>query len=398
MKAEEVSSEEAIRDGLVDLLKARSPDIEDALIARVRSSDLWTGLDAETIAKLRPAAVEVVAGIATAVKQGEEWSPALSPAMLDLIRAVAANGGSLEGLVRGVILGSNVFVDFIAAELGGLPEAEAALRQTVNWQSRNSDQLMKAFVAAYEKEVERLESAPSRRLGQRVESLLSGNSQGDAQLGYRLDVCHVGVVAIGARAELECRALAEGLGCDLLVVPRDEGRVWAWFGSPRQIELARLARLATGRTSLSLAAGESRRGLEGWRLTHREARETLPVVLLEPAVLTRFSDVALVADALQNEATCKSLIDRYLEPWGRRRDGEHLRNTVRTYLDSDCNAASTASALGVNRHTVQRRLKRVEDAIGEPLSGCRAELDVALRLKRLTIKAADHAQASHGEG
>jgi DNA-binding PucR family transcriptional regulator len=62
---------------------------------------------------------------------------------------------------------------------------------------------------------------------------------------------------------------------------------------------------------------------------------------------------------------------------------------VRTYLDLDCNAASTASALDVNRHTVQRRLKKIEEAIGERLSARRAELDVVLRLERLTAKTAE---------
>jgi hypothetical protein len=386
--AGETSAPAAIEDELVALLKERGPEIEDALIARLRGSELWANLDAETISKLRPAAVEVVAGIAGAVEQGGQWSPALSPAMVDLIRSLAANGGSLEGIARGFTLGSSVFIDFIAAELGGQPRAEAALRYAVDWQSRNGDQLVKAFVAEYEKEVERLERAPSRQLKQRVVSLLAGGSGAYTDLGYRLDGCHVGVIAIGARAELECRALAESLGCDLLSVPCDEGRVWAWFGSPRQIEIVKLARLAEGRTTLSLAAGEPRRDLEGWRLTHEEARATLPVALLEPAGFTRYSDVALVADALQNEAACKSLIDRYLEPWNKPRDGERLRTTVRAYLDLDCNAASTASALGVNRHTVQRRLKRVEEAIGEPLSARRAELDVALRIERLTARAA----------
>ena len=109
---------------------------------------------------------------------------------------------------------------------------------------------------------------------------------------------------------------------------------------------------------------------------------------LEPPRLTRYSNVALVADALQNEASGKSLLHRYIEPWRGHRDGERLRKTVRAYLDLDCNAASAASALGVNRHTVQRRLQRVEAAVGEPLLTRRSEFDVALRLERLTANRA----------
>lgn len=389
MAVREADSSDAIRGELIALLKSRSPDIEDALIARLRSSELWADLDPETITRLRPAAIETVAGIAAAVEQGE-WSPALSPAMVALIQSAARQGGSLEGLLRGFSLGANVFFDFIAEELGELPQAAGALRYAVSWLSRNSDQLMNAFAAVYQEEVERLNSSPSRQMAQRLQGLLAGGPGDYADLGYRLDACHVGVIAFGGRAELECRALAESLGCDLLALPRAEDTVWAWFGSPRQIELDRLTQLVDSRASLSLAAGEPRNGLDGWRLSHREALAALEVALLEPPGLTRYSDVALVADALRNEATGKALIDRYLGPWDRNRDGERLRVTVRTYIDSDCNAASTASALGVNRHTVQRRLRKIEEAIGEPLSARRAELDVALRLERLTVRAPEN--------
>ncbi len=140
---------------------------------------------------------------------------------------------------------------------------------------------------------------------------------------------------------------------------------------------------------MSLAAGEPRDGLEGWRLTHREARAALVVTLMEPPRLTRYSDVALLAAALRDEATGKSLLHRYLKPLDENRDGPDLRETLRTYLDLSCNAASTAAALGVNRHTVQRRLRKVEERLGESLSGRRAELEVALRLERLAASAAD---------
>ena len=58
-------------------------------------------------------------------------------------------------------------------------------------------------------------------------------------------------------------------------------------------------------------------------------------------------------------------MDRYLMPLDGHRDGGSTQ-TLRAYFELNCNAVSTASSLGVNRHTVQRRLKRVEEAIGEP--------------------------------
>jgi len=75
------------------------------------------------------------------------------------------------------------------------------------------------------------------------------------------------------------------------------------------------------------------------------------------------------------------LLDAYLAPLGSGRDGAVLRDTLRTYFASGGNAASAAASLGVDRHTVQRRLRKVEEAIGRTLDTCRAELEVALRVE-----------------
>ena len=133
-----------------------------------------------------------------------------------------------------------------------------------------------------------------------------------------------------------------------------------------------------------MAVGEPREGIHGWRRTHREAQAALIVAQIERPRLTRYSDVALLAEALRGNVSGPSLVDRYLKPLDRRRDGDGLRETLRAYLDRDCNAASAAAALGVDRHTVQRRLRRVEMAVGESVSARRAELEVALRLEQLT--------------
>ena len=61
-----------------------------------------------------------------------------------------------------------------------------------------------------------------------------------------------------------------------------------------------------------------------------------------------------------------------------------------------CNAASTASALKVNRHTVRAPPgKGAQETIGERLSTRRAELDVLPELEQLTVRtAADELPAS----
>jgi hypothetical protein len=360
------------------------------MIARMRNADLDLPIDGEILAALRHSATESVDWLLASIEEGETWTPVLPPGVATQIQWAARRGVSLENVLAGYAVIANVVFEFLANEVGDLPRSQDVMRYAVSMQKWNNDRLMSIFAGEYAKEVERLNELPTRRLAEKVDKLMDGGSVGFADLGYRLDTCHIGIIAVGAGAELVCRNISERLCCDLLLVPRSgEDAVWAWLGAPRRIHFGELAQAAEKASGVRLAAGEPRDGLEGWRLTHREAQGALVVTLMEPPRLTRFSDVALLAAALHNEATGESLIHRYLKPLDETRDGAALRETLRTYLDLGCNAASAASALGVDRHTVQRRLRKVEEQLDEPLFTCRAELEVALRFERLTASAAE---------
>jgi len=359
----------------------------------MRNSGFDVSFTPEALAGLRPAAIESVNSIAAALEEGESWTPVLPPAAIAQIQFLARQGASLETVLRVCMLIGGVFFEFFAENLDEGSQTQEALLFSVSWQGQNIDLLMSAFADAYTKEVERLNRSPSRHLAERVQRVLAGGSEDFADLDYRLDACHVGLIAGGKKAELVCRSLAEKLGCDLLVLPHTEHTVWAWFGSRREIKFAELKRaVGDNGGALALATGEPRCGIDGWRLTHQEAESAF--VVTERSQLTRYSDVALLAAAFRDEATGKSLTDRYLKPLDQSRNGKGLRKTLRTYLDLDCNAASTAAALDVDRHTVQRRLKKIEKSLGEPLSSRRAELDVALRLDHLTATAASGHRAA----
>jgi hypothetical protein len=255
------------------------------------------------------------------------------------------------------------------------------------WQRRNLDQITNAFATTYNRELERIDRPAIRELRKQVRALVEGGPAKTGAFDYPLDLCHIGMIVTGERTELICRRLAEAMGCDLLIVPEAENTSWVWLGSRRRLEFSDLEKAAEGIAgSLTIAAGEPREGVAGWRLSHLEAEAAAPVATLERPGITRHSNVALLASALCREEVGQSLIERYLNPLDGHRDAEDLKSTLRTYFELNCNAVSTAAALGVNRHTVQRRLKRVEDAIGEPAAARQAEFGVALKLEDLTAR------------
>jgi sugar diacid utilization regulator len=219
-----------------------------------------------------------------------------------------------------------------------------------------------------------------------VQSLLAGEPVDTAELDYEFKAWHLGVIATGNGAEKAVRGLANGLGCQLLRVVCGEGMVWAWFGGQHRLAVADIERLLTpnGTAGVSLTIGESRRGTDGWRLTHREAQAALVVTLRRPQMLTRCTDVPLEAAVLWHEVLARSLVGTYLSPLANMKDGGAVsRNTLRAYFNAGRNAATAAVVLKVNRHTVERRLHRIEKALGRLIPACHAELEIALRLEEL---------------
>jgi DNA-binding PucR family transcriptional regulator len=78
------------------------------------------------------------------------------------------------------------------------------------------------------------------------------------------------------------------------------------------------------------------------------------------------------------------LRETYLVPLDEHGDsGLVLRETLRAYFAAGFNAATAAAALEIDRHTVQRRLRKVEETLGQLLPSCHAELEVALSLEKL---------------
>jgi len=286
--------------------------------------------------------------------------------------------------MRGYYATTSLCFEFATSEISDLPED--TLPYLVEIQSWHGDALMSATSAEYEAELARLERSPSaRRLEEQVQRLLAGEQVDTAKWDYDLDAWHLGMIALGPRTDLVGRRLAERLGCQVLRVPRSTEIAWVWLGANRAISFAELEGVAPAPAKageqVGLASGEARRGIDGWCLTHREARAALEVMRRKPAPLVRCSDVVLLAAALRDEELSRVLVDVYLGPLDSHRDGQALRQTLRSYFASGCNAASAAASLGVDRHTVQRRLRRVEEAIDRSLDACRPEMELALRIK-----------------
>jgi len=374
-------------------LRLRHSAIEEVIFTRIHDPVSFGSAgseDAEYLAGLRAAVVAVVDYVLTGIEHGEDWVGPIPAEAAAQARRAARCGVSLDTLVLRYIAGHRLLGEFVKdeADRAGYSSQGHALHLLRRAQESLLERLTAAITGEYQRERERMERSPEQCRMELVRRLLAGEAADSSGLDYDLEFWHLGMIAAGAGAWKAVRSMANGLGRQLLAVPIGEGTVWAWLGGYCKPVIAEVECLvsAEGFAGASLAIGEPRRGLDGWRLTHREAQAALPVALNRRQALTRCADVPLEAALLRHEVLASLLVKSYLSPLSGQKDGGAvLRETLRAYFAKECNAAKAGVALRVDRHTVGRRLHAIEKALGRLIPACRAELELALRLEELGV-------------
>ena len=390
LRDDQAASLRTIRSELVIRLRERQEEIEEAIFARVRTlAETVSGEDPEYVAGLRATICESLDFALTHIEKGEEWTGPIPSTAAEQARRSARAGVRLDTVLRRYAAGDRLLGDFIMDEADCF--SSQALREILRAHGPQVDRLMAAVATEYMDEVARMKRSPTQRLAERVQRLVAGEGPADvSDLKYTFDAWHLGMIVKGTKAEACVRDLGTGLDSQTLVVPRGDGTAWVWLGARQPLAAPDVERLlSTGLAGdLQVAVGEPRKGLEGWRLTHREAQAAQEVMLRKPQRLTRARDVILLAAVLRDESLAKSMSETYLAPLeGHGDSGAVLRETLRAYFSAGLNAATAAAALAVDRHTVQRRLRKVEEALGRLLPDCHAELVVALGLDELEAEA-----------
>ncbi len=384
-RATEATSLQETRVGLAARLRERFAEIEEAILVRIQGvSEPDESEDLEYRAGMRAAVAESVNFALTVIEQGEE-PEVMPPGAALQARRSARNHLRLDTLLRRYAAGERMLGEFVMEEAGHFPRE--AVWQILRAQGPHADRLMASVAAEYMDELELMKRSPTQRLAEQVQGLLAGETPVDlAELEYEFGGWHLGLVVTGERAEAAARTLAAGLNRQVLVVPRGGRTAWAWLGGRRNLAASEVERFFSAGVlgEVSLALGESRKGVSGWRLTHHEAQAARLVMLRRPQKLIRASEVVLLAAVLRDDSLAQSLRETYLVPLDEHGDsGVVLRDTLRAYFAAGFNAATAAAALEVDRHTVQRRLRKVEEALGRLLHACHAELEVALSLEEL---------------
>lgn len=378
-----------VRAALAERLRERLPELRAAIATRVYSiSDPRAVADPGYLEGLNDAVTAAVEYRLAVLEAGERQAPAVPAVLFAQARLDARDRVPVETVLRRYYAGNTLFGDFLVKEAERAEIPSAALRHLLAEQATLGDRLLAAISAEYTREANSRPASAAERRRECVKSLLAGELVDHSDLGYDLDLHHLGVMAKGEGAEELVRELARRLDRRLLVVRREEEPTWAcWLGGTQPLgadrALPAIADLAPD--GVFVTVGESSEGLPGWRFSHLQAKAALPIAERKGRPV-RYAEVAILAAVIRDDLAVTSLRRIYLDPLKRTRDGgKSARETLRAYFDSQMNISSTAAALGVDRRTVRNRLKAIEETIEHPLQRSRLNLDIALQLDAIGL-------------
>jgi len=232
----------------------------------------------------------------------------------------------------------------------------------------------------------------SKRLDAVLDRVITDARTAERALGYAITGSHIAFIAWLDDPERPLdmadaeRRVAQMQGVrDALLVPRDERTLYGWLHVARDARIDQLMSVARGVEESRIAFGEVAEGLEGFRLTHLQAKSVGSVIAAtgrrERTMVFRYKDVAALSFLVERPAESKDWAEQVLgDLAGPGEDRERLRRTLGVFLDEGENAIATGEKLFVHRNTVKYRVDRALALLPEPLGGG-SRLDVALALR-----------------
>jgi DNA-binding PucR family transcriptional regulator len=250
-------------------------------------------------------------------------------------------------------------------------------------------------ISAYMDEQAKLERRGESSRRRAVTGLLQGSLDpriAERSIAYRLDAVHTGYTLWdpegAAREGLEVVAAelaARVSPWQHLTVRGASDSVDGWLScKPDQLRIALTGlELPAG---VRVAFGSPRRGLSGFRLTHREALEAKQITgLIDGSPVTAFDDVAVLVLASRDPELARGFVESQLGSLSSNEERyRSLRETLRVYLEERGSPAATAARLRLHRNTVVKRIEKIEESLETPIDRGSLNLRVALELSRIS--------------
>jgi hypothetical protein len=384
-------------------LQARVGELAGALTDRILAEEGDLSTDKAIAEALSDSVLANVTTVLRVFTSRADPGPLTAPdAAIRYARLLAQRGVPISSLLRAYRLGQAGFHQVVIEQISGFDLGARTVAAAAERLSAVAfdyvDRISEDVVAVYQQERDGWVRSRAAARSSRVMALLQSSSPdaGDAErtLGYRLGQSHVGVVAWIAtsvppgerlpRLERSVAKLAADAGClsPPLQVAADDATLWAWLPrtSPGPFRIA----APPTDSSVFLAIGEPGSGLEGFRVTHRQARQAQVVALAADLAtrrrVTSWADVGPIALMCTDRDALAGWVQYILGELAAADDGmTRLRETLLTFLATGGSYTSSSKLLHLHKNTVQCRVRKAQDSLAHPLETHRLQIEVALQ-------------------
>jgi sugar diacid utilization regulator len=204
------------------------------------------------------------------------------------------------------------------------------------------------------------------------------------RLGYDVSGPHVALVLVRTgddpvTLEATMRELAATVAnVRPLVAMVDSRTAWCW------IPTNSVRRATLTMSGVVCGQGRPRSGLEGFRVSHHEALDSVRVARLQPTdrpTVTHFEDVQLLSVCSQDAEALSRFVTSVLADLAAPSTLAHrLRTTLGAFYAANCNYRAAAARLDLHHNTVRYRLTQAEHMMGRTHDDRRLETELALHL------------------
>jgi DNA-binding PucR family transcriptional regulator len=254
------------------------------------------------------------------------------------------------------------------------------------------DTTLSAIAAQIDQERDELTRGTHAERRETVALILDGapiaRQRAEGRLGYALTGLHTAAVIWsddpkGDLARLDGAAEALGHaagGARPLIVLASTATRWVWVSGA--VSTDALLPSISGTPDVRIAIGPTAGGVDGFRRSHFDAITTQQLMarLRSQQQIALFTDVQLVALITTDTDRAAEFVKHTLGDL--ESATTELKETVRTFVDEQCNASRAAARLYTHRNTLLRRLVRADELLPRPLAESSVSVAVALDVLR----------------
>ncbi|MEV3860186.1 helix-turn-helix domain-containing protein [Streptomyces sp. NPDC050095] len=334
--------------------------------------------------------------------EGPATAEGVAPEAVVSNAELARRGVPLDRVLRGVRLGHaqlhRQLTDVLdkEPERVRIPETHRVSELLFVYADLQASRLAEEYLAERERWRRSTEAARRRIVDDVLAGRLVGGAVAAHTLGYELARHHAAFIVTSRSpdtTETQLRQLAAEVsraagGQQLLTVLAGSGELWAWMcwpAPPPPNTLTRLPELVSEQRPLQVALGPVGHGAEGFRRSHRGAREAERIARSGgTGWLCDYAEIAAAALLTADTEHARWFARGVLGPLaGGTSRARELRETLRAYLAEGRSPQGAAERLFVARNTVTYRVRRAEEAMGRPLGPDGLDVRLALEIVRV---------------